>query len=81
MRNNVALWGKDAKDLIYEGIATAHLQPDMFVPRFHDAKDLIYEGIATYKCLLCPYVHMTSRDAKDLIYEGIATTCYWPEFV
>jgi len=39
----------DAKDLIYEGIATA---PPTYVnmpARSGDAKDLIYEGIATLR--------------------------------
>jgi len=42
--------GLDAKDLIYEGIATS--APPLCTQQLvrHDAKDLIYEGIAT----ICP---------------------------
>ena len=38
----------DAKDLIYEGIATLYLRFPNHLSELHDdAKDLIYEGIAT----------------------------------
>jgi len=46
---SVNTYRHDAKDLIYEGIATdidAHL---CYAPAGPDAKDLIYEGIATTK--------------------------------
>ncbi len=37
----------DAKDLIYEGIATKMRNVNIDKAVFCDAKDLIYEGIAT----------------------------------
>jgi len=37
----------DAKDLIYEGIATKLSRFSILCNSKHDAKDLIYEGIAT----------------------------------
>jgi len=37
----------DAKDLIYEGIATSSIKGIFALLKHSDAKDLIYEGIAT----------------------------------
>jgi len=61
----------DGKDLIYEGIATAHALDSLF-HRIQDGKDLIYEGIATLP-LSSQSLSGSFLDGKDLIYEGIAT--------
>jgi len=63
--------GVDAKDLIYEGIATCRSAFPFPGRKFRDAKDLIYEGIATGFITSDPFSVLL--DAKDLIYEGIAT--------
>jgi len=71
----IDLWLRsDAKDLIYEGIATFLMHQLILRCCYHDAKDLIYEGIATLLFDFVDYNIIPSRDAKDLIYEGIATS-------
>ena len=63
-------------DLIYEGITTRPISPNLLRTLYREVIDLIYEGITTFTDII---FHKNSFfvEVIDLIYEGITTKLRW----